>query len=111
MNKIGPEFDRGDLAREIAARYGDDLDNAKTQEDAVLVVLKGLAAILPDALAELGRVDVHELGVFAVVPKYRQVGEDENGSPLFEATGEERVTFRPAPFLKSILEQRRGVAG
>lgn len=108
MNKQGSEFDRGDLAREIVARFGDQMDDAETQEDAVLTVLKGISAILPDALAEFGRIEWHDLGVFAVQARQRKTGEDEEGNPLFEPTGTDKISFRPAPFVESILSSRTG---
>lgn len=106
MNKQGEIYDRGDVAREIAARYGDQMDDAETQEQALVLALKGLSAVLPDALAEFRSVQIHDLGVFALEPRYRYTGNDESGNPLFEATGESQVVFRPAPFLKEILAAR-----
>ena len=108
MNKIGPEFDRGDLAREIAASYGDDLDNAKTQEDAVLVVLAAIPAVLAEALGEFSRVEWHDLGVFSIQNRQHKTGEDESGNPVFEPTGTDKIAFRSAPLVESLVTSVTG---
>lgn len=108
MTKTGAEYDLGDLIREIVARYGDQMDNAETQADAIRIAMKGFAAILPDALAEFGRVELHDIGTFAVEARQRKTGADENGNPTFEPTGADKIAFRPAPLIASLVSSRTG---
>lgn len=108
MNIQGTEFDRGDLAREIAARYGDDLDNAQTQEAAVLVVLAAIPVVLAEALAEFGRVEIHDLGTFSLQNRQRSAGNDESGNPVFEPTGYDKIAFRSAPLVETLVTSVTG---
>ena len=108
MTKEGAEFDRSDLIREIVARYGDAIAEAATPAEATLLVLKAFSAILPDALAEFGRVELHDIGTFTIEARQRKTGEDEEGNPMFEPTGVDKIAFRPASFIASLVSSRTG---
>ena len=108
MTKEGAEFDRSDLVREIVARYGGAIADAKTPDEATLLVLKAFSAILPDALAKFGRVELHDIGTFTIEARQRKTGEDEEGNPMFEPTGVDKIAFRPASFIASLVSSRTG---
>lgn len=84
IEKRGTEFDLGDLARAIEERKG-------YAYAAVRLYLEEFAEILPEILAEHGRVEIPGLGVFTLGHRYTKTADGE-----FVLTGKKKIRFRPA---------------
>lgn len=98
--QLNPEFDRSDLAKEIAAQTG-------MFPDTVIDVIKSFAEILPRALAEHGRVEIHDLGVFSIAHREARTGTTPDGTPW--ATPErQEIVFHAAPSVNHIVTQKTG---
>ena len=98
--QLNPEFDRSDLAKEIAAQTG-------MFPDTVIDVIKSFAAILPYAIAEHGRVEIHDLGVFSIAHREARTGTTPDGTPW--ATPErQEIVFHAAPSVNHIVTQKTG---
>jgi nucleoid DNA-binding protein len=108
MNKSGKIYDRSDLINEICGRYGQDIFTAPTASETVLLTLKALVAILPDALAEFGAVHVHDLGVFTLEHRAARKGFDFAAGEQIEIPPYQDIEFKAAPLVRAILEQRTG---
>lgn len=96
------EIDRKDVAKAIAERYNLDADIAYE-------VLKGFCNVLPDLLAEYGRVEIHHLGVFRLAHRAPRHGVDPKGHE-YSIPARQSVTYDAAPALAEIIEQRTGVS-
>ncbi len=107
MNKIGTEFDRGDLAREIAGRYADQM--AGSPEDIATIVLKGLGNVLPDALSQFGRIELHGIGTFHLERRAPRKGRDFKTGEQVEIPERQKVIFDASLFVSEVIEQRTGV--
>lgn len=104
MNK---EFDRSDLAQEIAVRSvvadSDGPYQKYTKEDAIeLIELFG--QVLADALAEHGRVEIHEIGVFRLENRVAREGVTPGGE-VWETPERKKVEFDAAPALASAISE------
>ncbi len=96
IQKRGPEFDLGDLARAIAERTGFPAATMRSALDKV-------AEILPDVLAEHGSVELPGIGVFSLSHRYEKAGDK-----FTEVTGSMKVRFRPAGDLRREIERLTG---
>lgn len=108
MNKSGKYFDKKDLTIEITSRYGDAMDAARTQSEAVEIVLKALGAILPDALSEFGTVHIHGLGVFTLRHRAARKGWNFETDESVDIPPFLDVEFHPAPVVREIIAERTG---
>lgn len=98
--QLNPEFDRSDLAKEIAAQTG-------MFPDTVIDVIKSFAAILPYALAEHGRVEIHGLGTFSIAHREARSGTTPDGTPW--ATPErQEIVFHAAPSVNHVVTEKTG---
>ena len=96
------EFDRADLAREIAERTGHDFT-------VVLDVLKFFPSVLADALVEFeGRAELKDIGVFKLQHRAPRRGVNPNGVP-WETPERQSIEFEAAPFLAGIVAERSGL--
>lgn len=96
-----PEFDRSDLAKEIAAQTG-------MFPATVIDVFKAFAEVLPRALAEHGRVEIHGLGTFSLAHREARTGTTPEGKPW--ATPErQEIVFHAAPSVNHVVTERTGV--
>lgn len=102
MEKQGRDFDRGDIARNIAEKTGLD-------EHDVLSVLKALPSTLADALTEFGAVEYIGLGVFHLDERKARKGYDFASRETIEIPERLKVTFQAAPFVCEIVADRRGI--
>ncbi len=116
MKKEGAEFDRGDLARHISEQtiftdpHGEPWPEGYiiSERDA-LSVLKIIAGAIPDAIAEFGRVEIKDLGVFTLEHRAADSGTLPDGTP-WETPERNKIVFRPAPAFKQIIAERTGMA-
>lgn len=98
--QLNPEFDRSDLAKEIAAQTG-------MFPDTVIDVIKSFAAILPYAIAEHGRVEIHNLGTFSLAHREARTGTTPDGTPW--ATPErQEIVFHAAPSVNAVITEKTG---
>ena len=101
----GPEFDRSDLAAEIAARIvahdGDGLYQKFTSDD-VLDIIQRFGEVLAEALAEYSRVEIHEIGVFSLEHRADREGVTPGGES-WETPERKKVEFDAAPALASAI--------
>ena len=88
IEKRGAEFDLGDLARAIEARYG--LSYAATRN-----LFGRFAEILPDILTQHGRLEVPEVGVFTLGPRYEK---KDDGFHVVD--GSKKIRFEASKALK-----------
>lgn len=109
MKKEGPEYDLGDLSAEIAERYETAIRNAETVQEIVDVVLKAFAAVLPDALSEYSRVELHQIGVFSLANRAARKGRNFGTGDEVVIPARQKVEFHSAPALSKIIEDRTGV--
>ena len=84
IEKRGPEFDLGDLARANAERGG--LPAATLR-----LAVEQIAELLPDVLAQHGRVEIPGLGVFTLGHRYTKTADGQ-----CVLTGKKKIRFRPA---------------
>ncbi len=94
--KRGPEFDRGDFARAI--EKVDGLPKAET-----LNLLDHLGRMLPQILAEHGRIELPGIGTFSLAHRYEKVC-----GKFVEVLGSMKVRFRPANDLRREIERLTG---
>jgi nucleoid DNA-binding protein len=103
------EYDRTDLTNDICARYGEQIFAAGTSHEAVQLTLKAISAVLPDALAQHGRVEIHDLGVFHLTKRAPRKGRNFHTGETVEIPAHDEITFNAAPFISEIVEQTTGV--
>lgn len=116
MKKEGAEFDRGDLARHISEQtiftdpHGEPWPEGYiiSERDA-LSVLKIIAGAIPDAIAEFGRVEIKDLGVFTIEHRAPDSGVTPDGDK-WETPERNKIVFRAAPAFVKIIEDRTGMA-
>ncbi len=102
MLKFEKEFDRNDLAANIADRTG-------IPEDVVMDVLKAIPGVLADALVETsGRVDIHDLGVFRLETRAARKGRNFQTGEIVQIPEHTQVVFNAAPDLTYIIAERTG---
>lgn len=103
----GTEFDRSDLAEEIAVRSVvtdvDDPYQTFTKEDA-LELIELFGQVLAEALAEHGRVEIHEIGVFRLENRAAREGVTPSGE-AWETPERKKVEFEAAPALASAISE------
>lgn len=98
--QLNPEFDRSDLAKEIAEQTG-------MFPATVIDVLKAFAEILPVAIAEHGRVEIHGLGTFSLAHREARAGTTPDGTPW--ATPErQEIVFHAAPSVNHVVTEKTG---
>lgn len=98
--QLNTEFDRSDLAKEIAAQTG-------MFPDTVIDVLKSFAAILPYALAEHGRVEIHNLGTFSLAHREPLSRTTPDGTP-WSTPERQEIVFHAAPAVNHVVTQKTG---
>lgn len=103
------EYDRTDLVNDICERYGEQIFAAGTAPEAVMLTLKAISAVLPDALAKHNRVEIHDLGVFHLTKRAPRKGRNFHTGETIEIPAHDEITFNAAPFLSEIVEQTTGV--
>jgi len=108
MEKNGKDFDRGDLARAIAAAYGDQLLDTEGPEQMALIVLGAIAELIPQAVSEFGHVEIHNFGTFNLKNDMVFVGRSDTGVPDFVPSGSNKVKFKAAP---KLLERISSLTG
>lgn len=116
MKKIGEDFDRGDLARYISEQtlfadaHGEPWPEGYiiSERDA-LSVLKIISSAIPDAIAEFGRVEIKDLGVFTIERRAADSGVTPDGE-RWETPERNKIVFRPSPAFKQIIAERTGMA-
>lgn len=96
------EIDRSEIIAEVASRYN-------LPADIVHDAIVGFCNVLPDMLAEHGRVEIHHLGVFRLAPRAPRHGRDPNGHE-YSKPARQSVTYDAAPALAEIIEKRTGVS-
>lgn len=96
IEKRGNEFDLGDLARAINERDG-------LAAAAVRLYLGKVAEILPEILAQYGRIEVPGIGVISVENRYRKTPD---GFAVVENA--RKIDFRPADDLREKVEELTG---
>ena len=97
IEKKGEEFDRGDFARAI--EKADGLPKATT-----LNLLDHLGRMLPQILAEHGRIELPGIGTFSLLHRYEKVG-----GKFVEVSGSMKVRFRPADDLRREIAALTGL--
>lgn len=116
MKKEGAEFDRGDLARHISEQTIFTDPNGEPWPEGYIIserdalsVLKIISSAIPDAIAEFGRVEIKDLGVFTLEHRAADSGTLPDGTP-WETPERNKIVFRPAPAFKQIIAERTGMA-
>ena len=99
MKKQGPEYDRGDLIREVATRTATSEDFSGENVGATLNAIS-------DALAEFNRVELHQFGTFCL--KWRKDRTVTLNGVDYLVPGHWRVTFKAAPALAQIISDKTG---
>ena len=102
MIKNGSEFDRGDLAANIAEKTGID-------KGVVLDVLAAMPGVIGDALAEFERVEFHHLGVIRLERRAPRTGIGPNGE-RWEVPERLNIELHAAPALAEIVAERTGIS-
>jgi nucleoid DNA-binding protein len=97
----GPEFDLTDMALAAAHKTGFSQRTCKE-------VLDAFAELLPDVLAEYGRIEMHGLGVFRIEKRAARSGLTPDGQP-WETPERQEVVFHAAPAINTALTERTGV--
>lgn len=90
MNKQGPEYDLGDLIREIEER-------TDCTELEIKSVLKTAFLLIAEVLAVDRRVELHDIGVFSL--KRRKEREYKFGENEFVKPEHDQVRFKASPAL------------
>lgn len=98
--QTNPEYDRRDLAAAIG-------EKTELHPETVIDVFKSFAEILPVALAEHGRVEIHNLGTFSLAHREARTGTTPDGTPW--ATPErQEIVFHAAPSVNHVVAEKTG---
>lgn len=101
LENVGPEFDRTNLTWAIAQRTGINPYYIKE-------VLKGFFAVLPDALVQYERVEIHDGGVFRLETRAPRKGVTPDGD-AWEVGERQEIVFHAAPAVNAVVTERTGV--
>lgn len=101
MDKIGLDFDRGDLARAIAEKNGIDTN-------IVLSVLSEVPTVIASALSEFGHVEWHEFGVFNLERRAPRKGHDFKTGETIDIPARHKVVFHAAPYMRAEIQDITG---
>lgn len=101
MKIKGTECDLGDIASEIHKRYG-------LPEATCYSVIQKFFEVLPDALAEFGRVEINNGGVFHLEARAARYGRNfATGEPVVIPNRDE-ITFSASPAVTDVVKNRTG---
>ncbi len=105
MEKKGSEFDRSDLVRNMVAQSFEPSENdtlERLDNESASLAAELFIRGLTSALAEFGRVEIHELGVFTLVDRQPDSGTLPNGE-RWETPARKKIVFRPSPKMLEIV--------
>lgn len=100
MEKDLKEYDRSDMATAIGEKTAMYPAN-------VIEVFKAFAEILPVALAEYGRVEIHDLGVFSIAHRAARTGTTPDGE-AWSTPERQEIVFHAAPSVNAAVTEKTG---
>lgn len=95
-----PEYDRWDMAKAIGGRTA-------VYPETVIEILQAFAEILPVALAEYGRVEIHGLGTFSLAHREPLSRTTPDGTP-WSTPERQEIVFHAAPSVNAVITEKTG---